>query len=181
VRSWKYLLLSLAMGVAGAVAACGSEDDGGDVLVEQSKPTCKGRATACILLDKYDCSTALGCKDESYCTGVRPTCSSQLEYSCKNTEGCRWEDDDCWGVPLSCFDQTEQFSCTNLEGCSWHNRCSGIVTDCEVLDEKSCKRQPGCKFELALTHYLSERVENFTRVIYLLREVLPALPLFLDR
>ncbi len=110
-------------------------------------PYCSGSATPCSLLGESECTLALGCTDDSECSGVASSCYSQFSsYSCTSQEGCYWSTytDSCSGSASSCYSQFSELSCALQEGCYWSSDCTGTATPCDTLLPALCEGQPGC-------------------------------------
>jgi hypothetical protein len=110
-------------------------------------PYCGGTAMPCSLLSGTECLLALGCGDNSTCSGVATSCYSlTTSFSCTSQDGCFWSSssEDCSGSASSCSLQSSEYFCTSQEGCSWQSACNGSATPCADLPLSLCTEQPGC-------------------------------------
>ncbi len=110
-------------------------------------PYCGGTAMPCSLLSGTECLLALGCSDDSDCSGVATSCYSMTtSFACTSQDGCFWSSssESCSGSASSCILQPSEYFCTSQEGCSWQGGCSGTATACADLPVSLCAEQPGC-------------------------------------
>jgi hypothetical protein len=150
---------SFCIGAHVCVHACNSDADCGPKTrcgkagwCERSgpgsgEPYCGGVATPCSLLSGSSCTLALGCHDDSDCSGVSASCYSQFtSYACNALDGCYWSSSSksCSGSSHSCFSYSFDFECQAQDGCNWHESCSGSPSRCEDTPVSLCTQQPGC-------------------------------------
>jgi hypothetical protein len=110
-------------------------------------PYCGGFATPCGLLTDSTCTSGLGCRDDSECSGSATGCYSQFDsFSCSSQDGCYWSSlsKSCSGSAHSCFSYSIRSSCEFQEGCYWTARCTGTPRDCNDVPVSLCSSQPGC-------------------------------------
>lgn len=114
-------------------------------------PTCTGVSTPCSLLAGSECSSALGCYDDSSCGGVSESCFSQFSsFSCNDVDGCYWSSSSggsCSGSSRSCTSYASDFSCGDQPGCRWDEGCGGTASACADLPASLCGSQPGCSLD----------------------------------
>lgn len=110
-------------------------------------PYCGGFATPCSLLSGVQCASALGCHDDSDCSGVASSCYSQFDvYSCTSQDGCFWSSSskNCSGSAHFCSSYSFGSSCESQKGCNWREACGGTPLACETTPVSTCTLQPGC-------------------------------------
>lgn len=111
-------------------------------------PYCGGFATPCeLLVDDLQCIAALGCSDDSSCSGVAQSCYSQFDsFSCSSQDGCNWSSvlESCSGSAHSCSSYSFDFQCDSQAGCYFTPGCAGVARSCSEIPVALCSNQPGC-------------------------------------